>query len=251
MPRNDFVLNSYFILESDPSTVQNISKVFEDYPEFTCKGITEDYENGMNSILKETPDIVFINVDLGDKNDYNDVFTYCKEIDDHIRKKPVYIALSLDQTKAYRALKNRFFDYIVKPGNELEIRKVVLQLLKKQQPFLDDTLCLKSYKDYTLLEIDDVVFLQADNNATDFVLLDGKKVSAFKTLKSFELVLPNNFLRIHHSYIVNKNHISRINFGKLRCFLNHNKISLPFSKSYRHNLNSLEVLLSEKAISFN
>lgn len=204
----------------------------------------------MNSILKDTPDVVFINVDSDCEKDYPDVFSYCRELDDNIKKKPLYIALSVDETKAYRALKNKFFDYILKPGRELEIRKSVLQLLKKQQPFLDDTLCLKSYKDYTLLEIDDVVFLQADNNATDFVLLDGKKVSAFKTLKSFESVLPNNFLRIHHSYIVNKNHISRINFGKLKCFLNHNKISLPFSKSYRHNLNSLEVLLSEKAISF-
>ncbi len=245
------VLNSYFILESDTITVHNICKIFEEYPEFTCKGITEDYENGMNSILKDTPDVVFINVDSDNKNEYADIFSYCSTIDDHSRKKPLYIALSVDETKAYSALKNKFFDYILKPGKELEIRKAVLQLLKKQQPFLDDTLCLKSYKDYTLLEIDNVVFLQADNNATDFVLLDGKKISAFKTLKSFESVLPNNFLRIHHSYIVNKNHISRINFGKLKCFLNHNKISLPFSKSYRHNLNSLEVLLSEKSISFN
>lgn len=245
------VLNSYFILESDSSTVLNICKVFEEYPEFTCKGITEDYENGMNSILKETPDIVFVNVDLRDKNDHGDVFTYCKEIDDHIRKKPVYIALSLDKTKAYRALKNRFFDYIVKPGNELEIRKVVLQLIKNHQPFLNDFICLKSYKDFNLLEIDNVLFLKADNNATDFVLLDGKKVSAYNTLKSYESGLPGNFIRIHHSYIVNKNHISRINFGKLRCFLSHNEISLPFSKSYRHNLNSLEVLLSEKAMAFN
>jgi len=224
--------------------------VFEEYPEFTCKGIMEDYEMGMNSILKDIPDVVFINVDSGNKNDHRDIFSYCGEINNLVRKKPLYIALSVDETKGYKALKNKFFDYIVKPGKELEIRKTILQLLKNQEPFLNDTLCIKSYKDYTLLEIDDVVFLKADNNSTEFVLLNGRKVCAFKTLKSFEMVLPNNFLRIHHSYIVNKNHISRINFGKLLCFLNHNKISLPFSKSYRHNLNSLEVLLSEKAISF-
>jgi len=224
--------------------------VLEEYPEFTCKGITEDYENGMNSILQNTPDIVFINIDSNSKNDQRDIFTYCNEVDTHIRKKPLYIALSVDEVKGYKALKNKFFDYIVKPGKELEIRKTALQLLKIPKPFLNETLCLKSYKDYNLLEIDDIVFLEADNNSTEFVLLNGRKVCVFKTLKSFEMVMPNNFLRIHHKYIVNKNHISRINFGKLLCFLNQNKISLPFSKSYRHNLNSLEVLLFEKALSF-
>lgn len=119
------MLNSYFILESDTSTVHNICEVFEEYPEFTCKGITEDYEGGMNSILKDTPDVVFINVDSA-YNNYGDIFSYCSEIDDHIRKKPLYIALSVDETKAYKALKNKFFDYIVKPGRELEIRKVIL-----------------------------------------------------------------------------------------------------------------------------
>jgi DNA-binding LytR/AlgR family response regulator len=241
------VLNSYFILEKDNDTVRQIGNILEEYPDFICIGITEDYEDGMNSILKDNPDVVFINVDVGNIGD-SDVFSYCKEIDQHTVKKPLYIALSKDEDKAYKAIKNKFFDYLVFPGSDLEIRKSVLQIIKSQPGFLEGTLCLKSYKDYTLLEIDDVVFLQADNNATDFVLLSGQKVSAFKTLKSFESVLPHNFIRIHHSYIVNKNHISRINFGKLRCFLNHNSISLPFSKSYRHNLHTLEALLSQRAI---
>lgn len=233
------------------NTVQRIREVFDEYPEFICKGIEGDCENGMNSILRSNPDIVFINADGENSGGFGDVFSFCSEIERYISKKPLYIALSVDETKAYKALKYKFFDYLLKPARELEIRKTLLQLLNKQQPFLNDTICLKSYKDYTLLEIDDVVFLQADNNATDFVLLDGKRVSAFKTLKSFESVLPNNFLRIHHSYIVNKNHISRINFGKFKCFLNHNKVSLPFSKSYRHNLHCLEELLLQKAMSLN
>ena len=245
------MLNSYFILENDENTINSIRSVFDEFPEFTHQGTTYNYESGMNSILKYAPDVVFINVDPEQKNSPNDIFSFCKQIDDYIQKKPLYIALSKDQAKAYKALKYRFFDYLVKPGNELEIRKSVLQLVKKQKPFLNDTICLKSYKDYTLLDINEIAYLQADNNSTDFISLNGSKVTAYKTLKSFETVLPPNFLRIHHSYIVNKHHISRINFGKLTCYLDQNKITLPFSKSYRHNLHSLEDLLSQKAISFN
>lgn len=245
------MLKSFYILNDDSNTSRNLCEVLEEFPKFVCAGITADYEEGMNSILKLTPNVVFINIDSNPDRNHSGVFSYCNEINTYILKKPLYVALSIDASKAYLALKNKFYDYILKPGKELEIRKTVLQLVKGQQPFLEDTLCLKSYKDYTLLPFDEILFLQADNNATDFVLLNNKKISAFKTLKSFEMVLPNNFLRIHHSYIVNKHHISRINFGKLKCFLNHNEISLPFSKSYRHNLHSLEELLEQKAISFN
>lgn len=244
------MFNSYYILENDVGTVNTLQRVLEEFSEFTCMGNSDNYEDGMNSILKFTPDIIFINIDTVLK-DYADIFSYCNEINDHIKNKPIYIALSKDETKAYKTIKNRFHDYVLKPGRELEIRKTIMQILKRKGSFLDDVLCLKSYKDFTLLDIDNILYLQADNNATDFILLGGHKISAFKTLKSFEAVLPENFLRIHHSYIVNKDHISRINFGRSKCYLNRGEITLPFSRSYKHNLASLEKLLSRSAITFN
>lgn len=200
----------------------------------------------MNLILKMNPDIIFINIDTC--SGFESIFSFCREINSYIQKKPFYVALSKDSSKAYFALKNRFYDYLLKPGKELEIRKTTLRILKDRQNFFKDTLCLKSYKDYTLLPIAEILYLKADNNATDFVLVNGKIVSAFKTLKSFESVLPNNFIRIHHSYMVNKNHIFRINFGKSKCFLGKNRIRLPFSKTYRHNLYTMERFLEQKAI---
>lgn len=245
------MFNSFFILENDQKTIDNLKMVFEEFSEFTCVGISNDYDQGMNTILKYNPGIVFIDIDSFDKDNNWEIFSYCNRINEHIPQKPLFIALSSNKISAYQAIKNRFFDYILKPGRELEIRETILRLLKKQRNFLNDRLCLKSYKDFTLLNIDNILYLQADNNSTDFILIDGTKVTAFKTLKCFEMALSNNFLRIHNSYIINKNHIYRINFGKLKCFLNHNKTSLPFSKSYRNNLKFLENILSEKAISYN
>jgi DNA-binding LytR/AlgR family response regulator len=242
---------SFFIINDDKKTSDNLIEVFKEYPEFTCLGVTEDYEYGMNLILKLNPSVVFINLDSTGNENCRNVFTYCDEIINYSQQEPLFIALSANTSKAYYALKNRFYDYILKPGKELEIRKTILKLIKGQKKFLDDTICLKSYKDYTLLHLDEILFLQADNNATDFWLVNGRKISAFKTLKCFETFLPPDFIRIHHSYIVNKNYINRINFGKLQCFLNHNSTTLPFSKSYRHNLQPLENLLAQKAMSLN
>jgi len=97
-------------------------------------------------------------------------------------------------------------------------------------------ICIKSYGDYRFLELDDLAFLQADNNSTDITLNTGEQITAFKTLKYFEENLPLNFYRIHNSYIVNKDYISRIHTGNSLCYIKNTKNQIPFSKSYKDNI---------------
>ena len=93
-----------------------------------------------------------------------------------------------------------------------------------------ETLCLKSYSDYHYVDTKDILYLQADNNTTDFVMKDGTTISAYKTLKTYQQQLPKNFVRIHQSYILNTDYVSRINYGKSLCTLKLRKVQLPFSK---------------------
>jgi DNA-binding LytR/AlgR family response regulator len=100
-------------------------------------------------------------------------------------------------------------------------------------------ICIKSYGDYRFLELNDLAFLQADNNSTDITLHTGEQITAFKTLKYFEENLPSNFYRIHNSYIVNKDYISRIHTGNNLCYIKNTKNQIPFSKSYKDNIDLL------------
>ena len=100
-------------------------------------------------------------------------------------------------------------------------------------------LSIKSYGDYRFIEFDDVVFLKADNNSTDIILSNGDSITAFKTLKHFEKSLPDEFIRIHNSHIINIKYVSRIHLGNTDCYLQKGKIKLPFSKSYKDNINSI------------
>jgi DNA-binding LytR/AlgR family response regulator len=113
---------------------------------------------------------------------------------------------------------------------------------------MSHTLCLKSYKDFHYLDTDEILYLKADNNSTDFVMKDGSTISAFKTLKTFENKLPKNFVRVHQSYILNINYVSRINYGKSICALKSGKLQLPFSKTYKDNIDSLKKILSKNTI---
>ena len=98
-------------------------------------------------------------------------------------------------------------------------------------------ICVKSYGDYRYIDSEDVLYFEADNNSTDIHLNNGEMITAFKTLKHFETVLPpTQFLRIHNSYIINVNQVSRIHTGNTVCYIKNSTTKLPFSKSYKENV---------------
>lgn len=107
---------------------------------------------------------------------------------------------------------------------------------KEEKPLI---ICVKSYGDYRFIEAKDICYLQADNNSTDIHLYNGEMITAFKTLKHFEGVLTSPFVRIHNSYIVNIDYVSRIHTGNAVCYIKNTTIKLPFSKSYKENVDSI------------
>lgn len=106
----------------------------------------------------------------------------------------------------------------------------------KEQPLV---ICVKSYGDYRYIDASDICFLQADNNSTDIHLNSGEMITAFKTLKHFEGVLNYPFVRIHNSYIVNIDFVSRIHTGNAVCHIKNTTTKLPFSKSYKENIDAI------------
>ena len=106
--------------------------------------------------------------------------------------------------------------------------------IQKEQSLI---ICVKSYGDYRYIDSEDILYFEADNNSTDIHLNNGEMITAFKTLKHFETVLPDSqFLRIHNSYIINVNQVSRIHTGNTVCYIKNSTTKLPFSKSYKDNV---------------
>jgi DNA-binding LytR/AlgR family response regulator len=121
---------------------------------------------------------------------------------------------------------------------EQPIKKHMAQLesSNEEKPLI---ICVKSYGDYRFIEAKDICYLQADNNSTDIHLFNGEMITAFKTLKHFENVLSFPFVRIHNSYIVNIDYVSRIHTGNSVCYIKNTTTKLPFSKSYKENVDAI------------
>ena len=78
------------------------------------------------------------------------------------------------------------------------------------------SLLVPDYNGLEIIPIDKVMFIQSNGNYSEIVIQDERPFICSKTLKTFEQILPNNFYRIHHQFIVNKIFIKRIeNSGKV------------------------------------
>lgn len=236
----------YSIIDSDTTSNLRLQQYLQEYGAFHCCSEAQNSIEGLNAILKYSPDIVFINL----STNASSYFQMTMELHQYGNCIPIFIGISNSKSHAYEAIKNNFFDYWLLPYNEFDIRKSILRLQKTMpQEQTPNTLCLKSYRDFQYLNTDNILYLKADNNATEFIMKDGTINNAFKTLKTFESQLPKNFIRIHQSYMVNTDHISRISYGKAICTLKYRKVQLPFSKSYKVNIDDLKQKLTKNTIS--
>ena len=231
------------IIEDDQSAVKIIKKLEYDFDQVSFSYIIENQEEALNTILRTRPDIIFINIESEKIN----FLEFLYEVSQYAQGMPNLIALSSSKENAYDAFKYNFSTFILKPFTEYYIRKSLASFLEKYVPKQIESICLKSNKDFQYLCMSDIMYLQADNNTTDFYMSDSSIVNAYKTLKVFEQSLPDTFYRVHKSFIINIYYISRIHFGKSMCIIK-NKHKIPFTKTFLENINTINTILSDNAL---
>ena len=259
----------YIIIDDDQESVLKTKAIADGFSELDFVASANNYADGLNLILEHTPKLIFLEIDPIDKKCnlslllINELYRYLKAI-------PKIIITTTKKDLAFEAIQYEVADYLLKPIDRIDLIKSILKLKKSigedevfmvqnsvfdnepksivapspaqsvqneistiEQPLI---ICIKSYGDYRYIDAKDICYFQADNNSTDIHLNNGEMVTAFKTLKHFEGILSHPFIRIHNSYIVNRNHISRIHTGNAVCYIKNTPIKLPFSKSYKGNV---------------
>jgi len=210
----------------------------EGFPEYFCVGTASTKEDGINKILEMQPGLVFLEIAPKDKKS-NLSLSLVTELHQYIDTLPHFVAVTATPKLAFEAISAGIFDYILKPLNVFDLRKTLLKYTKANPVKANTTICIKSYGDYQFVALSEIVYLKADNNTTDFYLQNGRVLTAYKTLKHYEVNLPFFFFRIHNSYIVNSHFVSRINTGKSLVYLNEGDTSISFSKTFKENIDVL------------
>ncbi len=258
---------SYIIIDDDQESVLKTKAIADGFSDLTFLASAHNYEEGLHLILEFNPAIVFLEIDPSDKKS-NLSLSLINELYRYLKTVPKIIVTTNKKDLAFEAINYEVADYILKPVKRIDIVKSILKLnksnnesqaaiadivvkeekqtplvqietIKEEQPLV---LCIKSYGDYRYIDAKDISHFQADNNSTDIYLNNGEMITAFKTLKHFEGILSFPFIRIHNSYIVNRNYISRIHTGNAVCYIKNSALKLPFSKSYKSNI---DLIISE------
>lgn len=185
--------------------------------------VLAEASNGQEALMlikQQQPQLVFLDIEMPKMNGF-EMLNALPEKNFHIIFTTAY-----DQY-AIKAIKYAAFDYLLKPidieelktavekvagkannqtNNQAELLQQNLQHPKKQL----HKLAIPTLDGLLFYDINDIIHLEANSNYT-FIHFYGKpKITAAKTLKEFEEILPNNiFFRTHHSHLINLNYIKR------------------------------------------
>lgn len=252
---------SYIIIDDDPESVLKTKAITASFSELHFIAVAYNRTDALNLIIEYNPKLIFLEIDPTNKKS-NLSLHLIDSLYRHLKVIPKIIITTSKKDFAFEAIQYEVTDYLIKPLKSIDFKKLILKLEKSnyddeiiliQSPDLEENttstlsiettnkrksliLCVKSYGDHRYIDSKDICYLQADNNSTDIHLNNGEVITAFKTLKHFEAALSIPFIRIHNSYIINRNYIARIHTGNSVCYIKNTTIKLPFSKSYKRNI---------------
>jgi two-component system LytT family response regulator len=205
------------IVEDLPSFRKKAENLLAQQPGFTLVGSCATVRESLALIKATNPDLLLLDIRLPDGNG----FTILEKL---LPAQYKVIFLTCYEEYAVRAFRYGAIDFLLKPLDEDEFKEA-LQKVNNVQPLLQEQLnvTLDSYLeskqlDYIVLRsqqssqkvyFKDICYLQSDDCYTNFFLNNGMKEVVSKALKYYEAILPDSFLRIHQSYLVNKIYIRR------------------------------------------
>lgn len=238
----------YIIIDNDSTSVNTIQLFLENYEDFVCTGIAKSEADALNLILERKPALIFLEPESPGQNADQTGYGLLTELSKYMTYLPKVVVMTKTLEYAIEGIRHGILDYFLKPFSKSDMIKTVHRFEKDYEELYDNTLCFRSYGDYRFVNLDEILYLKADSNTTDFVMSNGNKVEAFKTLKHFQNLLPDYFVRIHNSYIINTKHVSRIHFGKAKCAIKNTNDLIPFSKSYKTNVEEIKDTLANKSL---
>ena len=144
------------------------------------------------------------------------------------------IIISAYPEKAIDAFAYGVLDFVEKPVKLQRLQQALdrLDQSKRQGDVLTRFLAIKNRNAVQLIELADVAYIQGADIYSQVVLKNGETHLHDKTLAVLEAILPANFSRIHRSYIVPLDFISKVfsTAGMYKVELRDQQI-LPISRS--------------------
>lgn len=185
-------------------------------------GIAKSVSEARNLLNQHAIDLIFLDIAMPKENGFELIPAA------QVANASVIFTTAYDQY-AIKAIKANALDYLLKPIDIDELKLAVDKAkkfinLNKTENNRNESLknlandltertsikkiTLPSGQGYRLVDIDDIIHIEADSNYSVFNLNNLEKIAVSKVLKDYEEILPENkFVRIHKSSIVNLKYV--------------------------------------------
>lgn len=240
------------IIDDEPA-MQDVNRrlLNEYFPEIVLVGVANSVDSGVQLIKEQEPQLVLLDIELGAGTGFQ-VLQQLKPYSFRV------VFITGYGSYALKAIKFSALDYILKPVNETEFQQAIQRAIneisnldnqQQQTQYLLDTfrkefnpkkLVLKTAESLHIIDINDILFCQSDNSYTTFFIENNEKIIVSKNLKEYEELLSNHyFFRPHQSFLVNLNHVKKIDKSDGGFIIMKNKKEIPVSVRQKKKLISL------------
>jgi two-component system, LytTR family, response regulator len=197
----------------------------------------DSVETGLELITMHHPDILFLDIEIHDKN-ARDILQLIDTDNTRV------ILITAFENYAVEMIQYNISGYLLKP---IEIIKLVGAVKKarteveKRRNKTSDTLPTVQYisvekRDFSILiSIQDIARIEGEGKYTNVYTLDGEKHLAPKSITELEEVLPQEkFMRVHSSHIININCIEKYLKNRNGTIILKDGFEVPISVTYKN-----------------
>ena len=236
------------IIDDEPDCVKLLALQLKMYcPQVQVVAECSDSEEGLLQIKTLQPDIVFLDIEMPVMNGFQ-LLEAIGEIHFHI------VFVTAYDKFAVKAFRFSALDYLLKPIDAKDLvsaierathkqapEKQQLNLLKQQlqsgDKYFPDKIALPFQNGVTFVELNAIIYCEADNNYTKFHLNNNQQYMVSKTLGDIQEILEErNFLRVHRQYLINLNHIKKYVRGEGNYLVMSNNTNIPVARNQKERL---------------
>ena len=143
------------------------------------------------------------------------------------------IIVSGDASFAVESYRFRVLDYLLKPVAFDAFARALRKVGQAETPVNgpEHVVFVRSGTEIARVDLREVRFVKSESNYVRFTLAE-KEITTLMNMRDLELKLPSSFIRVHRSFIVNMDHVDRLDSNDIKI----GRALVPVSDSYREEL---------------
>jgi two-component system LytT family response regulator len=190
---------------------------------------------GIKQLRADKPDLLFLDIDMPGLSGLDLV-----ELMDDLPTRVIFTTAHMEY--AVKAVETIASGYLLKPVQPDDLRRLVEKtkvLVKSDRKGLlvKEKIPVPDNNGIELVACQEIIYCKSDSNYCTLVLTENRRITASKTLKHFEELLANDqFVRVHKSYLINRNHIRKYLKKQGGELIMSNNDAIPLSRNTREEI---------------